>query len=704
MISYVTRVQINLIRKRRQPPIVIMRFLALGLLLLATPGLIAEDGAPVESPVTASDRDYWSFRPVVRPDLPEVAARAWCRTPVDRFVLAELERRGLHPAPEADRSTLLRRVTFDLTGLPPTPDEIEAFHNDDRPFAYEHAVDRLLATRAYGERRAQFWLDLARFAETDGFEHDLVRPNAWRYRDWVITAFNDDMPYDQFVRLQLAGDEIAPESLSAQVATGFLMCGPDMPDINLQEERRHTVLNGVTATIGSVLLGLQLECAACHDHKYDPISQYDFYRLRAFFDPVDLLHEHPLPSPTAAAAKAEFVKHQRSEWQRLESALKKSRAASPVDSDLIADLEAQLQAVKTAKPPPVPMGRVARNRAGASVASHLWIRGDFRTPGPTVEPGFLRVVDIGLAAEDSGSARRPHRRSDLAEWLTRGDHPIVPRVIVNRMWQQHFGRGLCATSSDFGFMGELPSHPELLDWLAAELPRQGWSLKRLHRTLVTSSVYRTAGFRPIEADKPGEETWSALVSSDPDNILLGRMPRRRLEGEAIRDAMLAASASLCDHAGGPGVRPPLPKEVVTTLLKNQWPVTENEVEHQRRSIYLFVRRNLKYPMFDVFDRPDSNRSCPQRDETTTAPQALNLLNSEFSRRCANKLADRLHSQKPGDRLRRIELLYLCTLGRLPDQNETEQAVAFLVQSSESEEAWADLCLAVFNLNEFIYID
>ncbi|REJ90035.1 MAG: DUF1553 domain-containing protein [Planctomycetota bacterium] len=682
-----------------------MRQSLIGLIVFSFLPLIAsaeDDTAPAEPPVTESDRDFWSFRPLERPALPNVENSDWCRTPIDRFILARLESDGLQPAPEADRHALLRRVTFDLTGLPPSPAEIASFEADRRPGAYERVVDRLLSSRAYGERSAQHWLDLARYADTDGFEHDLVRPNAWRYRDWVIDAFSDDMPYDEFVRLQLAGDEINPESTAAHVATGFLMCGPDMPDINLQEERRHTVLNGVTATIGSVFLGLQLECAACHHHKYDPVSQHDFYRLRAFFDSTDLLNEHPLPSRDAEAAKAAFQANQRAEWNRLEAELAAARNDRPADESRIAKLEAELQAVKTAKPPPVPMGRVARNRSDSDAGSYLWLRGDFRRRGPAVEPAFLRVV-----YEDADSApEQPARlrRSDLADWLTQPEHPLVTRVIVNRVWQQHFGRGLCATASDFGFMGEWPTHPELLDWLARELPRQGWSLKKLHRLVVTSTAYRTASYRGPEWNRRQRDAWQDLLSADTDNDLFGRMSRRRLDAEAIRDAMLSASGTLCRQAGGPGIRPPLPNEVVGTLLKNQWPVTENETDHHRRSIYLFVRRNLTYPMFDVFDRPDTNRSCPRRGETTTAPQALHLLNSGFSRRCADELADQLRTASDGEPAAQVELLYRRVLGRSPDSAELQRAVEFLNQGSESETALSDLCLALFNLNEFLYLD
>ena len=666
-----------------------------------------EPAAASEEPrIVDADRTHWAYRPLQPAELPDVEQPDWCRTPIDHFILARLESKGLTPAPEADRITLLRRVTFDLTGLPPTPAEIDAFLADTQPLAYERVVDRLLASRAYGEHAAQAWLDLARFAETDGFEHDLVRPNAWRYRDWVIAAFNADMPYDEFVRLQLAGDELQPGDADAAIATGFLLAGPDMPDINLQEERRHNFLNGLTSTVGSVFMGLQFECAACHDHKYDPISQHDFYRLRAFFEPADLFREHAIPLPQDEAAVAEFEANRDQRWRELEAEIARLRGGDPdQNAERIAELEAELKQVKTSKGPPAPMGRVVQERGTDSRPSYLWVRGDFRRQGPEVEPAFLRVVN---AVEESvpgpaAGSRSTGRRTALAEWLTRPDHPLSTRVIVNRIWQQHFGRGIVETSSDFGFMGVSPTHPELLDWLAAELSAQGWSLKQMHRLIVTSAVYRTDSRLRVDAEATAGEAWSALTDADPENDLLGRMRRRRLQGEELRDALLAVSGELSDASAGPGVRPPLPDEVVETLLRDQWPVTANPDDHHRRSVYLFVRRNLRFPLFEVFDRPDSNLSCARRAESTTAPQALHLLNGPFARDCAGQLAIQLRTQFGDDTPGAIEAAYRQTLGRAASPAEVDVAVRFLSETLP-EDGLADFCLALFNLNEFLYVD
>ncbi|MBT4868308.1 MAG: DUF1549 domain-containing protein [Planctomycetaceae bacterium] len=643
-----------------------------------------------EAPITVADREHWSFRPLLRPAVPTVKNNELPRNAIDHFILARLEAAGLTPLPEAGRTTLIRRVTYDLTGLPPSIEEVDTFLADRAPGAYERIVDRLLASDAYGERWAQHWLDLARFAETDGFEHDHVRPNAWRYRDWVIDALNADMPYDEFVRRQLAGDEIDSDNSAARIATGFLLCGPDMPDINLQQERRHSFLNDMTATVGSAFLGLQFGCAQCHDHKYDPISQADFYRLRAFFD-------------------AEFF-------------FQKNKIARMTDELSAAD-------------------------------SRLMIRGDFRRPGAVLLAAFPRIANPDSQQVDAG-VLKPNtagRRTALANWITRPDNPLTARVIVNRLWQHHFGKGLSSTSSDFGVVGDPPTHPELLDWLATEFVRTpgsntistaagsgatggAWSLKRMHRLMVTSSTYRQAS-RFADADWTEQQTtgavalWTTCRKADPENSLHWRRTRQRLEGESIRDAMLTAADTLSRRRGGSGIRPPLPKELLSTLLKNQWPVTPDRVDHDRRSIYLFVRRNLRYPLFDVFDRPDANLSCARRNRSTIAPQALTQLNSAFSFSTSKKFARELLIKAGDGTGRQVDLAYRQALGRTPTVDEHSVAAEFissakkrlqdsppnllklavpenLPESTDRYHAAAltQFCLAMFNLNEFLYID
>lgn len=640
------------------------------LLLAALPSVEARgDESPqlTEPPISDYDRDHWAYRPLLRPAVPAPEDRSsWCRGPIDRFILAALEAKKLAPAPPTDRATLLRRVSFDLTGLPPAPGEIAAFVGDASAAAYEQVVERLLASPAYGERWAQHWLDLARFAETDGFEHDNTRPEAWRYRDWVIDALNRDLPLDEFIRLQIAGDELRPGDSQAAAATGFLLAGPDMPDLNLVEERRHNVLNEMTATVGSVFLGLQMGCAQCHDHKYDAISQADFYRLRAVFETADLFADERSKGP-----------------------------------------------------------RVMIERDGPWPAARFMVRGDFRRAGPELEPGFPRVVNRwqDRPAPPTEGAAGSGRRTALAAWLTRPDHPLVPRVLANRLWQYHFGRGLAETPSDFGVMGQPPTHPALLDWLATELVARQWSLKQMHRLIVLSAAYQQASRLPPGADEPSRQNWQRLLAADPDNQLWGRAARRRLEGEAIRDAMLAAAGQLSDRRGGPGIMAPLPEELVRTLRKDHWKVSQDRDDHRRRSIYLFVRRNLRYPLFEAFDRPDTNASCPRRDQSTTAPQALVLLNSEFSAGTAREFAEWLVRQGGATTEGRVTVAYLRTLGREPTPHELAAAGEFLARQaalSQAEQpagdassggnapgelaALADLCLALFNLNEFVYVD
>ena len=594
-------------------------------------------------------------------------------------------------------------------------------------------VDRLLASPEYGERWAQHWLDLARFAETDGFEHDLVRPQAWRYRDWVIEALNQDLPYDQFLSLQLAGDLLQPADPAAAIATGFLLCGPDMPDINLAAERRHLVLNEMTSTVGSVFLGLQVGCAQCHDHKFDPITQYDFYRLRAFFNSAISFRDHPIPTAeqrvaheAAQQAWSEDDRQALARQKHLEELgrqrfRQKNPDELPTKEQQLLELNeaertemAQLEERLAGLPkwPDLPMGRVLRE--GAFEPSHLYLRGDFQAPGPPVESGFPQVLHVAKSTA-AGLRNANPSRADLAAWLTRADHPLTSRVVANRVWQWHFGEGLSSTPSDFGVMGDEPAHLVLLDWLAGDLVAHGWSLKRLHRLLVTSRYYRIAS-RPYDPMWSPEQTtaaegiWEHSTRIDPHNRWLWRRVPIRLEGEVIRDSMLATSDSLSVRRGGPGVRPPLPAEVRETLLKNHWDVSPEEEDHRRRSVYLFVRRNVRIPLFEVFDRPDSNASCAVRHESITATQSLVLLNSEFSLDCATRLAEALRRAFPEDSAAQIDGVYLRVLNRPASGLELRRAGEFLQRhpahfGEQSKVApLVDLCLALFNANEFIYLD
>lgn len=697
--------------------------------------------APVERAITAAERDHWAYRPYIAPVVPIVQETDWTANPVDAFIKAKFELESLDPMPRVGKATYLRRLSFDLTGLPPTRDDIERFVDDPSPDANDRLVDRLLTSPDYAERYAQHWLDLARYAETDGFEHDLVRPNAWRYRDWVIDALNRDMTYDQFVRMQIAGDEIEADNPAAAVATGFLLCGPDMPDINNQDERRHFVLNEMTSTVGSVFLGLQFGCAQCHDHKFDPITLHDFYRLRAFFESSELFQDHPIPTMDELRArraaeeslapdiKAKFDRRRNLERLGQERLRERNPDELPTPARILGELNDKERKEhglltkaldKSVRMPALPLGRVMRDSPPRT--AFLYLRGDFRAKGPSLSPGYPRILEP-QTANPSIEIQRP--RAVLANWLTRPDHPLTTRVIANRIWQWHFGAGLSHTPSDFGKMGEPPTHPELLDWLAASLTREGWSLKRLHRLLATSETYQMASDAfdsqwSRETLQRARAIWDSSNERDPDNVSLWRRRRLRQDAESLRDSMLSAARLLSTRRSGESICPPLPREVTETLLKDQWPVNGDAEDHHRRGIYLFVRRNLRYPMFDVFDRPDTNVSCPMRHESTTPPQALVLFHSQFSLQCAQALADDLLHTYPEDPVACAEDAYLRILGRRPDDAERAQAAAFLqghapsvipaqarIQAGsprKSDHSLADLCLALFNSNEFVYLD
>lgn len=591
-----------------------------------------------EESITDDDREHWSFTPLFRPRIPNVSNSAWCRNPIDYFILSELENSSFHPAKPCDPQGLLRRLSFDLLGLPPSIQDTQNIRLDgnDQAFsdeAYGSLVDRLLADPAFGERWAQHWLDLARYAETDGFEHDKTRQGVWRYRDWVVNALNTNMPYDEFIRLQISGDLI--DDGRQAIATAFCTAGPDMPDINEQDLRRFDKLNELTGTVGSTLLGLTMQCAQCHDHKYDPISQADFYRLRAIFN-----------------------------------------SAMPV---------------------------MVRNKHVISLAqskntpeSRFHYRGEMGKPGPKVQAGFPRIL-VTTNADSFCATDEP--RLEFADWLFNVENPITSRVIVNRIWQHHFGRSLTENPSDFGVVAGGPTHPDLLDWLACELIDSDWDMKHIHKLILTSSTYRQSGLTSEEAD-------SETVADLKD--LYGIFPRRRLEGEIVRDAMLHCAGLLTRKVGGNSVMPPLPPEMSSTLLRGQWKTSLIDQDHYRRSIYVFARRNLRYPIFDVFDRPDAGASCARRDKSTTALQSLQMLNSPFTFQCAQQLSSRLLAAKDSDANRDtesiVEQIYLNCYGRKPKAEESKLMIAYLNESDDLAAAVLECVVAVFNSNEFLYVD
>lgn len=620
----------------------------------ARPIRASSDPVKDEPAITEEDRQHWAFKPLIKPVPPRVQHPNRVRNDIDYFVIQKLEAANLSLSVEADPATLIRRVTFDLTGLPPTAEEVLSFEaacqgeatSSTEPkarleVAYGALVDRLLASERYGEAWAQHWLDLARFAETDGFEHDLERKRAWQYRDWVIKALNEDLPFNDFVAWQIAGDELSPQN---KVATGFLFAGPDMPDVNLQDERLHLLLNNITSAVGGAFLGLTVGCAQCHDHPYDPVSQADFYRLRASFDNMPkLVRDRQLPPSFVEAG-------------------------------------------------------------GVAPASYVSIRGDYQRLGPEVKAAFPRIANpAGATLAPQAAESSTGRRAALARWLTQADNALFLRASVNRVWQRHFGRPLAGSPNDLGHQGQAPTHSELLDWLATELPRQGWSLKAMHRLIVMSATYRQAG--DVDSGASAVRTPEAAAQS---TALYAHFPRRRLTGEELRDAMLMAAGRLNLKPGGESVRLPLPPEVSGTLLKKHAQVTEDTTEHDRRSIYVFARRNLRYPLFDLFDRPDALTSCGRRNESTTAPQSLMLFNSEFSLSMAQALAGIVASTAGSDSDALVKAVILRCYARSPTAQELEFGKRFFERhrslTTSREEVITDYCLAIFNTNAFLYVD
>jgi hypothetical protein len=596
------------------------------------------------------------------------------RTPVDAFLRQTLEKNGLAPAPPAGRLALLRRVHFDLVGLPPSPEEVGRFLRDERPDAYERLVDRLLASPHYGERWGRHWLDVARYADTGGFEQDYTYPNAWRYRDYVIRSFNADKPFDRFTREQVAGDELWPDDPEAVTATAMYCVGPVLGEsAMIGSQLEYEWLTDAADATGSAFLGLTFGCARCHDHKFDPITQRDYYAMQAFFAASD----RPYPDRVFLG--------------RIK-ALNGLLSDAPVPKEFLNDPRCLLQTEDTTG------FRLFHRREPMVV--HRLHRGELGKEREVMEPAFpaaLKVVDSGPGSECS-AARPDLRRAELARWLTSPGHPLVARVLVNRVWGWHFGRAIVGTPNDFGAMGEAATHPELLDWLARDFVEHGWSLKHLHRRTLLSAAYQMAS----TAGGPCAE-------KDPEDRLLWRFPRRRLEAEAVRDAMLACSGMLQWKPFGPPVVPSLSKDELTGLFgaKEKWPVTRDPAEHSRRSVYLLVRRIFAHPLLAAFDPPEMMTSCPRRMETIVPTQALALLNSPVARQQAAAFGRRLARESGGDPSRAAARAWLLAFGRPITEAEARRAVVFLVAhpvGPASEAALTELALALFNANEFVYLD
>lgn len=780
--------------KKKQSTLAFAVGLGLGL-AIAVPGASAAEAAGAADAATprnnaaaaARPNALWSYQPVIAVAAPKVKAARWVRTPIDAFVLAKLEEKGLKPSPDADRAAFIRRATLDVWGVIPTPEEVRKFVSDRSPDAYEKLVDRLLASPKYGERQARRWLDLARYADSAGFQGDQTRPNMWRYRDWVIKAFNADKPYDQFIQEQLAGDEIKPGDQDALVATGFLRGFPD--NINsrdlVQKKYQHTT--DMTDTVGEVFLAQTVGCARCHNHKADRISQKEYFQLQAFFANTSAVDDIPAAKGAAElayeqadakwkAATAEIRAKQKAiidqvrepakhylldrYSQATQASLRKlystpeaqwtphdrwiiNRFSDYGTDDVLAaylrdnadpsaeqyqpeyagladdyrKLGEELRKFDKLKPAGGSLEISAMTELGQTQAppTHLLFGGDFERPVEEVQPGFPAAITsekpVIVPTEKSSG-----RRTALARWIASPGNPLTARVYANRVWDQYFGRGIVETLSDFGKAGQKPSHPELLDHLASSFVAHGWSVKQLHREILLSSVYRqSSAFR------------QDIASADPENRLLAVFPRRRLDAETIRDSLLVASGSLTDRIGGPSVFPPVPSNLYTG---NAWKVSADKDDWNRRSLYIFTRRSIPYPLLQPFDIANTQQAHAKRDITTTPLQALTLFNSEIVFDWSKALAGRVLRERGASASAQLDGLFEIAYARKPDKQEKTTLLAFLdsqekvlkAQAANGKfavnvpiglekagpldpiraAAFVDLTHAVVNSNEFTY--
>ena len=655
------------------------------------------DTAPLGT-YTARERSHWAFVKRTTPSVPAFATltdKAWAKTAIDAFILQRLQQEGLKPSPPADRATLIRRVSFDLIGLPPTPAEAAAFVADKSPDAYAKLIERLLASPHYGERWGQHWLDIARFAETDGFEYDTHRFSAWRYRDYVIRSFNEDKPYDRFVTEQLAGDEIAPNDDEHLVAAGFNRLGPLRKNAGNQEvaSSRNEVLTEMTNAVGSAFLGVTLGCARCHNHKFDPLRQSDYYRIQAYFAGV---FENDVPKSSAAEQAAWKAKAEPLEKEIKAVTTTINKIAAEQDAESASQRQAlmkKLDALQDQLPAPLPALYSVNNQTEKKSPIHLLARGEHTRKGDRVGMRPLGVLLPDEAPELPETIDKP--RTELAKWIVAPDNPLTARVMVNRLWQYHFGRGIVATSNDFGRMGTRPSHPELLDYLANEFVSCGYSIKKIHRLILLSNTYQQASALPTDAAYQ-----TLALTKDPDNKWLWRFNRQRLAAEQLRDALLSVSGLLNAKQGGPSIMLPIDPELTTALYKpSQWQPAKDASEYHRRGIYLIAKRNLRLPFMEVFDAPDLQASCTRRETSTHAPQALELLNGTFSNEQAEAFALRLEKEAGPNLRKQIDLGYRLTTGRAAKPPEIQAALAFLQTQPKREFA-----LTLLNLNAFLYVN
>lgn len=702
--------------------------------------------------------DLWSLKPVVRPTVPDSVTSDWIKNDIDRFILSRLEAERLAPSDEVDRRALIRRVTYDLTGLPPSAEEVEAFVADPRSDAYERLVERLLASPRYGEHQARWWLDVVRYSDSNGFDWDEYRPRAWLFRDYVVRSFNADRPFDRFVTEQLAGDELldgAPKDEAerdALLATAYLRIGPQDNSASLfNEESRahHEWMSDLTETTASAFLGLTMSCCRCHDHKFDPLSQADHFRLRAFFEPLKYADD----LPTNLAEEQEAIRaHNESLERKVEvleneltvlretfterasvpkrellSAEERGLLEKPADSLSDEESKRREEAAKKIEPSDEERNAVrtdqekqdeerlsgeidsllkqkrsfdfallATDQRDAPRATHLLYQGDHKSPREEVAPGFVSILDPNPATIAAPAGETQGRRLTLAKWITAPSNPLTARVLVNRVWQQHFGQGLVATPNDFGLAGARPTHPELLDWLASEFVENRWSIKRLHYALVTSATYRQSSAVSPE-----------LKERDPENDLLARQTMRRLTAEQLRDSLLVASGLLNGKTEGKPVWPELPSEVLQAnpaflddnaeKTKGWYPSPEEE--QNCRSLFLIQKRTVRIPFLETFDLPENATSCACRNVSTAAPQAFSLLNSPLAVKAAKAFAVRVEREAGEEVDDRVRTAFRLALQREPSADELTISIAFMQQHDVTA-----FCRAMLNLNEFAYVE
>jgi hypothetical protein len=648
-----------------------------------------------ELQVTDKDRAFWSFRPVRRPLVPAVKDREWVANPIDAFILAQLEAKGLRPNPPATKRELVRRLYYDLIGLPPTPREVEAFVNDPSPNAYEALVDRLLDSPRYGEKWGRHWLDLVRFAETNSYERDNPKPNAWRYRDYVIRSLNEDKPYDRFIKEQLAGDELPDADSDSIIATGYYRLGIWDDEPTDRDQAFYDGLDDVVATTGQVFLGLTLDCARCHDHKIDPVPQRDYYRFLAFFRNVNHFRNGGPTDEVRLVAPAE--------GKRSNGAGAWSGDHAPARGSFEYLTPGKLkEGEELKKKPSVGADRaLCITEAGNRVPeTFVLLRGNPQVKGDKVEPGFPQVLGAPnpILPEPRPDARTSGRRLVLADWIASKDNALTARVLVNRLWQHHFGRGIVRSPNNFGTQGDKPTHPELLDWLASEFVERGWRLKPLHRLMVTSNAYRMSSRANPKA-----------LAADPTNDWFWRFDARRLTAEEIRDSILAVTGTLNLKMYGPGVYVDIPKEVLAGQSRPGYGWGKSPPEEQnRRSIYIHVKRSLLTPILESFDLAETDRSSPVRFATTQPTQALLFLNSDFLNQEAALLADRLRKEAGADVAKQVALALRLITSRPPTEAEVQRGVGLIdglkKDGATGEVALKYFCLLALNLNEFVYLD